>query len=706
VDKIIRLNDKETNKKIVIEKYQPDEVIFALDIGTRTIIGIVGVKEKDSLKVVSAEVVEHKNRAMIDGQIHDINQVVQLVNQVKEKLERSIGMELKKVAVAAAGRVLRTCKATVEREIDSTREIDRKMISSLEIEGIQKAQSVLEDSNTGEKNYSRFYCIGYSIINYYLNGYVISEPEGHKGNRIGADVLATFLPHIVIDSLYTVMNRVGLEVASLTLEPIAAINVAIPKDLRMLNLALVDIGAGTSDIAITRDGSVTAYAMAPIAGDEITERIAHHYLVDFNTGERIKTSLSSNAENITFTDILGKKHVVDKKSIARVIDEPVRLLADTISKEILQYNHKSPNAVFLIGGGSRIPGIGKYISEQLGLPEDRVVVRGRQIIQNIRYQGRKLSGPESITPIGIAVTALQRNGQDFFNVTVNGKKVRLFNTKKLLVLDALLLIGFNPSELIGRTGKSITFYLNGEKKVVRGEYGTAAEIYVNDNAASLDTEISIGDNIKVVAACDGKDAEVKAGHLLKDKNGITIFFNGEKIQLKPVIYINSQTAEPITSVNNGDRVEIKEINTVKDVADYLKINLAENNILVNGKPVEYDYLLSDNDNLEITCSNLDNIFQSKEGFYASRDIVDNKDDKHYQDVTDSRVTDEIVLTVNGKIIKIKDKKKQHIFVDIFNFIEFDLSKPQGSIILKLNGKQAAFTDSIKNGDVIEVYWRK
>ena len=73
-------------------------------------------------------------------------------------------------------------------------------------------------------------------------------------------MLATFLPQMVIEGLYSVISKAGLE-ANITLEPIAAINVAIKEELRLLNLVLVDIGAGTSDIAITRDGKIMAYAM-------------------------------------------------------------------------------------------------------------------------------------------------------------------------------------------------------------------------------------------------------------------------------------------------------------------------------------------------------------------------------------------------------------------------------------------------------------
>ena len=78
---------------------------------------------------------------------------------------------------------------------------------------------------------------------------------------------------------------------ALTLEPIAAINVLIPPSMRRLNVALVDIGAGTSDIAITDSGTVIAYGMVPIAGDEVTEAISDQYLLDFPMAEKAKREL-------------------------------------------------------------------------------------------------------------------------------------------------------------------------------------------------------------------------------------------------------------------------------------------------------------------------------------------------------------------------------------------------------------------------------
>lgn len=714
--RVIKLSKPKEVKTPPVSVYDPEDIIFALDIGTRSVVGIVGIQQKEEFKVLCAEIVEHKNRAMLDGQIHDINQVAEIAKEVKEKLELKTGISLKKVAIAAAGRVLKTCEVKIEKNVDAVKEIDKEIVSSMEIEGIQLAQLRLDDEiEKDEKN--QFYCVGYSVINYYLNNYVISTLIGHKAKKIGADILATFLPHIVVDSLYTVMGKIGLEVISLTLEPIAAINVTIPKDLRLLNLALVDIGAGTSDIALTRDGSVVAYAMAPIAGDEITEKIAQHYLVDFNSSEKIKISLSSTKENINFVDILGKKHAVKVEEVLEVIRPSIELLADTISQKILEYNHKSPNAVFLIGGGSQIPGLTEMIASNLKLHEDRVVVRGRDIIQNISFTGKKLSGPESITPLGIAVTAQMQKGQDFLAVTINGKKIRLFNSKKLNVADALILVGFNPNQLIGRSGKSISFVLNGVKKVIKGDYGVMSEIFVNDESANLETILKIGDNINVIPATDGKNANASVCDFISSKKRGKITFNNSIFDIETKIYINGKIGTPDDKICDGDLVQINEINTVGDLLELFEIDKDQNEIFIKGGKVDTSYLISENEVIE--CKKIfikpeiskeehqEKIFQETIVFeeYQNKSEMTSEAEKT-EPPRGTTANYDLSVLINGKTTFIKGLKTQYIFVDIFNYIDFDLSKPKGNIVLKLNGKEAAFTDPIQSGDMIDIFWEK
>ncbi len=133
------------------------------------------------------------------------------------------------MCIAAAGRVLKTLQIHVETDIEDSVEIDRELVYSLELQGMEKAMHQINYTQ-GSRDMP-FYCVGYSVTNYYLNGYVMKKLDGQKGSTIGADILSTFLPSEVVGSLYKVVEKAGLEVYSLTLEPIAAIEVAIPEKL-------------------------------------------------------------------------------------------------------------------------------------------------------------------------------------------------------------------------------------------------------------------------------------------------------------------------------------------------------------------------------------------------------------------------------------------------------------------------------------------
>ncbi|OPX41966.1 cell division protein FtsA [Ruminiclostridium hungatei] len=693
---------KQVKKVATKESYNPDELIFALDIGTRSVVGIVGFYENEYFKVVAAEVYEHKSRAMLDGQIHDVGKVAEVVGEVKARLEAALELKLTKVAIAAAGRVLKTSQARLEYEIEQGREITADIVGSMEVDAIQNAQVQLDSQLSGEEKVP-FYCVGYSVINYYLNGYVISSLIGHKGKKIGVEVLATFLPHVVVDSLYTVMEKVGLKVAGLTLEPIAAISVTIPKDLRLLNLVLVDIGAGTSDIAITKDGSVVAYGMVPIAGDEITEKIAQEYLVDFNTAEKIKLAITAGNGSIKYTDILGKKREISSKQALEVLQPSIDLLAFSIGDKIMEFNQKAPNAVFLIGGGSQVPGLTGKIAERLGMNPERVAVRGRDVIQNIKTKIKKLSGPESITPFGIAMMAYSTKGQDFLSVTVNGEKIQLLNSKKLTVADALILVGYDADKLIGRSGKSLKFTLNGNPLFIKGEHGMAAEILVNNSPASLETSIGVGDSITVNPAVNGRNAEKNTSDYTVNPDGLVIFLNDDNLKLVPQITVNGEQKSTHCRISDGDNIIIREIYKLGQLLTEFNLDIDGGRLEVNGRQLDLEYSLEQNDRIwlikeETPSQALPDASDSSPGSSDSS--------PGFSDISAVPVEEAgFAITVNGEKVRLEDGK-QYIFVDVFSYINFDLTAPKGNIVLKLNGRVANFTDSVMPGDIIDIYWEK
>lgn len=679
-------------------KTHDDEMIFSLDIGTRTVIGIVATYENNKLNIVASEILEHEARSMYDGQIHDISRVTEIVKKVKDRLETKIGKKLDKVSIAAAGRSLETSTVHLERKIDYSQSISKRLIESLEMEAIQKAQKELEEK--AKRGNSQYYCVGYSVVNYYLEGNLIENLEGHRGSKISADVLSTFLPHTVVDSLYTVMSRVGLEVVNLTLEPIAAINVAIKKSLRLLNLALVDIGAGTSDIAITKDGTIIAYAMASVAGDEITEKIAKTFLLDYDVAEKLKISLGT-VENHKFYDVVGIEHNLTSKEILNRIENTIQDLAKEISNKILQYNEKAPSVIFLIGGGSQIPNLTKYMADYLKMPEARVVVRDASIVEDVEGLPEELRGPNAITPLGIAKTAVDNKYKDFLEVIVNGKKIKLFNSKQIKVSNALILVGFNPRSLIPKRGEELIYYLNGEEKCIKGEMGEPAHIYINDAKANLEYRLMNGDVIKVDESTVGSKAQ---GPMLYNciNNNSTVTFNNNEIKLLEYIKINNEVVTDNIQIEAKDKVETKEIKTLGQLFEIQGLDMREYKILVNDEELlKEDYILESGDVIitqeAFRKEQINNNNNNNNGLGSLKEHSDNN-------IREKKRIKALDLTVNNELKIIQHSKEKFVFVDLFNHIDFDLSKPNGTIILKVNGKRAQFAQELKNGDDIEIFW--
>jgi cell division protein FtsA len=651
-----------------------DELIFSLDIGTRTIIGIVGeYTEDERFKVLAYSIREHKKRNMYDGQIHDIDGVVKLVKEIVLELEEKTGERLKVVSIAAAGRALKTHKIRIEKHIDGLKEITKFDVEALELEAIQRAQGEINEVEINK--HFKYYSIGYTVSDYYLDEDRIEKLEGHKGERIGVELLATFLPQIVIESLYSVISRVGLEVGSITLEPIAAINVAIKKELRLLNLALIDIGAGTSDIAITKDGQIVSYAMTSTAGDEITERLAKAYLLDFNSSEKLKVNLSKKEEH-EFVDVVGIQYKLTTTEIVNTIIDIIEKIAAEVSERILEFNGKSPNAVFLIGGSSQMPMLKESIAEKLGLPKERVAIRDASIIENIEGL-EEVNGPDMITPIGIAIEGAQDKYKNFIKVNFNGEEIRIFNTEDIKVSDVLILTGYNPRDLLPKKSNDFIYYLNGKKRIIKGKEGTQPQIIVDKELANLKTKLYDKANIEIISSV----VEPLIIPYLYDvvQMDKSVYFEGEEINLVKTIKINDEIINHNIILSPEVYIEIEEIKTLEELILEYKKDISIDEFLVNGAKVFHTY-------------------QLKKGDVIKR-IVGIKEDNNIRDNEKK-----IKLVINNEEMEIYYKKDKFVFVDIFDYIDFDLSSLRGKLILKVNNRDAEYLEELKDGDNIKVYW--
>jgi len=559
------------------------EPIFALDIGTRMVMGLVMTKnEEQGYEILASAQTEHRQRAMYDGQVHDVDEVARAVAKVKAQLEKKLDTPLKQVAVAAAGRALRTEVAVAEHKELLPVRWERENVLALEIEAVHQALRQLQSS--ADDDLQSYHCVGYNTIASWNEGEEISNLIGQRGRVAKVSVIATFLPRTVVDGLVAVLGRVGLEMTSLTLEPIAAGQAAIPQNMRRLNLALVDVGAGTADIALTRSGSFFAYGMVPMAGDEVTEEICTHYLLDFKVGEKVKRELSKK-QKVSFTDFLGAKVIVDQSEVLEIIRSVVGKLAENISKEILRLNNGVPHAIILIGGGSLTPLLCELLAETIGIPRNRVGIQVRDRIGEIKG-GKSLKGPETITPIGIGIAALQENGLQYYTVLVNGSPVSIFALQLATVAEALLAAGIQPRSFLGKPGAALTFEINDEMQVIKGTLGSPAQLLVNGKPSKLDQSLKAGDEIIFTPGEAGQDAKAYFKDVLSLPKSKWISWNGQRERFAPQVFVDNHKVCETDQILDGYKVSYlpnDDLNNLLKQKDYDLKRKEELEVRINGE---------------------------------------------------------------------------------------------------------------------------
>lgn len=738
--------------------------VFGLDIGTRNVVGTVGYQTDDKEFVVTAQYVkEHETRAMLDGQIHDIGRVAKTIKEVKDELEKQTGQPLEEVCIAAAGRVLKTVTTHVEYEYAQESVVTGEDVHTLDLLGIEKAQEALKEVN--DTSY-KFYCVGYSTVKFFLNDEVFISLEGHKANKIGEDIIVTFLPEDVVDGLYAAVGQAGLSVANMTLEPIAAINVAIPENYRMLNIALVDVGAGTSDISITRDGSIIAYGMIPHAGDELTEVIVQHFLVDFNMAESIKLQ-STTSDTVTYKDIMSIEHTIPAKDVWDVAAPVVDNIAQEVSAKIRELNgDKTVSACFVVGGGGKIHGFTEKLAEDLDLPEERVALRGEEVLGEVIFEQEDITkDPLIVTPIGICLNYYdQRN--NFIMVRFNGERIKLYDNNRLTIVDAALQAGFPNDELFPKRGTPINFTVNGVARLVRGEAGEGAVVTMNGKPASINTPLEPNSEIIIEPSTTGEAAEYKISQLDEYNHSvITFIINGRRVSCPRFVQVNGELEPEDYSIRENDVIETRNYYTVRQIAQFMDLVIdTDQMIFVNNEEADLDTLVyenfsvewktdeygvaridnntyndtqeSDSDDASVLAEQdanstesdntvartseqmMDQVLDELHDDFAKEaeasavpenELPENElpkndiqEEIHEEDSSENTVT----VIVNGEPVELSGKDT-YIFVDIFTHISFDLQAGNGrAIATVINGRDARFSEELHEGDQIELYWKE
>ena len=370
----------------------------------------------------------------------------------------------------------------------------------------------------------------------------------------------------------------------------------------MLNIALVDVGAGTSDISLTRDGSIIAYGMIPHAGDELTELIVQHFLVDFKTAEAMKLD-STESDEVTYNDIMCITHTIPSSDIWKVVEPVVEKITTEVAEKIRELNaNKSVSACFVVGGGGKVHGFTELLAKKLDLPEERVALRGEEVLGEVTFQQPDIKkDPLLVTPIGICLNYYEQRN-NFIMVRFNGERLKLYDNNRLTIVDAAMQAGFPNDQLFPKRGMPINFTVNGAARIARGEAGEAAVVTMNGRPANINTPLEPNSEITIEPSTAGEAARYTINQLEEfNQASLTFNINGKDVICPKFVQVNGSLEPGSYEIQEGDEIETRNFYTVGQIAEFMDVVIDEQQeILVNNRDADLNTLVYENFSIEWT----------------------------------------------------------------------------------------------------------
>jgi cell division protein FtsA len=326
-----------------------DKYIVALDVGTEFVKALVARIDKGKMTIVGTGRARQQLTDMQAGAIADIQGVVQNCNQALAEAEEQAGTSARSAVVGIAGELVKGTTITVKcvrkdpnREIDGE-EMDR-IISIVQERAEAKARQNLASELGGKHVEIRM--VNSALVNITIDGYEVTNPIGFKGRNVVVQLYTAFAPMIHIAALERVTQELDLDLIAVAAEPFAVSRSVIGDDQNAsMSAVLMDVGGGTTDIAIVNEGGVQGTKMFGIGGRAFTKAIEKELGVDFEMAEKLKLSVADNT-------LPHKQLVAATSALDRTCDVWISGVELALS-EYPDLEHL-PHKVLLCGGGASL----------------------------------------------------------------------------------------------------------------------------------------------------------------------------------------------------------------------------------------------------------------------------------------------------------------------------------------------------------------
>ena len=379
-----------------------------LDIGTTKIVAMVGEKNQfNKVKVIG--VGKSQSLGVHRGVVNNITQTIQSIKIAVDEAQSKSGIEVKEVAVGIAGQHIRS----LQHSDYITRENPDEVINDNDIDKLI------------DQVYKLVMLPGEEIIHvlpqdFKVDGQSeIKEPIGMYGSRLEANF------HIVVGQVSSIRNigkcikSSGLEMGDITLEPLASSDAVLSNEEKEAGVALIDIGGGTTDVAIFKDGIIKHTAVIPFGGNVITEDIKEGCSIIGNQAEQLKIKFGSawpgenkDSEIVSIPGLRGRDpKEISLKTLSKIINARVVEIIEQAYLEIKNYGHEDSKkkliaGIVLTGGGSQLRHL-KQLTEYVTGMDTR-----------IGFPGEHLAGdsdeynPIYSTAVGLLMKAIENNTED------------------------------------------------------------------------------------------------------------------------------------------------------------------------------------------------------------------------------------------------------------------------------------------------------
>jgi len=330
-------------------KESKQEHLVALDIGTEFVKVLIARLEGDRMTITGVGRVRQRLADMQAGAIADISAVVANCDQALSQAEQMAGASGRNCVIGIAGELVQGNTTTIKiNRKDSNRAIDvteiEKMMSIIQDRAMQRAKARIQ-ADTGGKT-PDVKLVNSALVSIEIDGYKVTNPIGFQGKDVTVQLYTAFAPQVHIGALERCASELDLDLLAVAAEPFGVARSVIGNDANNnMSAILIDVGGGTTDIAVVNEGGVEGTKMFSIGGRIFTKAIERELGVDYVTAEALKIGLSN-----------GRTTMVQRKEVEAAISKTLDVWLNGVELALSEFTNLDnlPNQIYLCGGGASL----------------------------------------------------------------------------------------------------------------------------------------------------------------------------------------------------------------------------------------------------------------------------------------------------------------------------------------------------------------